>query len=333
MHKKYFLILSYFLSVSQVFSIQEYQQDTVNKSQNQLLPTPTTNLDEFHKQPLYTRDSVSSFLTRVYNHRHYSEKFLALNFSHVATLLSYTNQSLQPRAYIKMVLKLFSQKLKSTTFVNSYAFLELVSRMPELLRDYFPQNSEQETKDKFKACLYDFFLNNFKDLKKDPEQSLSTLADKMYHVSRTLKNNNDLPVTELQQCVLQFFEISLSKLVWSPEDNIDVWDSVKSIAYTLEALMHLNAIPNAESLDELYWTLIHRFCYFLEIAGTELKQNAFEVINSDMSTQKLSLWTLEERDALITPKEYHLRQRIFEAEVRCRAWHSGLITDMLPSIV
>jgi hypothetical protein len=329
--KKFFFLFTCALLIS-ISTHSGYQQDTVNNLQNQPLATPTDNLDEFYQQPQYTRESVSRFLTRIYNHRHYGEKFLAFNFTHMQTLLSYTRESIQPRAYIKMVLKLFSQKLKSATFVNSYALLQLVNQLPELLKSYCLKQSDQSAKDQFKKCLYDFFLHNFKDLKKDPERSLNSLTDTIYKISVT-QSDKDISVAELQQCIAQFLEISLNKLIWSPVDNKDVWDSVKNIALSLELLLHSNAIANTESLDELYWSLIYRFCYFLEIAGTELHQSAYEIIVSDLNSQKLSLWKLEERDAFITPKELYLKQRVFEAEVRSRAWHAGIITDMIAPIV
>lgn len=44
-------------------------------------------IKHFLKQPKYNESSITCFLKHTYNNSYYAEKFLALNFSHMTTLL------------------------------------------------------------------------------------------------------------------------------------------------------------------------------------------------------------------------------------------------------
>jgi hypothetical protein len=289
----------------------------------------TERLEVFFRPIKYTQSSIQCFLKHTFNNPNYAQRFLSLNFSHVYTFLSYTNQSELPRTYIKSVLKLFNQKLKSTTYINAYAFLELLDTMPDMLKNFFvPEKNLNDKKDLVKQCLYDFLLNNFKDLKENPDAALSSLSDKIIDITEN-KKQEDISIEELQYTISQFLDTALSKFIWSPEDQQEIWESVKITAHKLESLLINNMIPNTETLDDLYWSLIHRYCYFLEMAGSELKPDCYTVMNTDLATKKLSLWYLDEQEAYITTKAERLKHSLIDAEVRSRAFHAGLITDMI----
>ena len=66
--------------------------------------------------------------------------------------------------------------------------------------------------------------------------------------------------------LVDFLEIAMAKLIWSPEEHEKIWENVKAISRQLEVLIQHNILNDANDLDDLYWTLIHRFCFFLEIA-------------------------------------------------------------------
>lgn len=323
------ILYSITLFVVNLLAINHNNEFTMSKQ-----PIQSQDKTEFFlQQPKYSKDSIKDFLTNTYNDRQYAN-MLALNFRHINTFLSFSSLNSYPRTYIKTVLKLFSQKLKSSVFINSYAFSQLLFEFPTYFSKICTEEDDIYKKNKIKDTLYNFFLNNFAELKRDPETSLNKLSDKIYEISlEPNPQDEDITIAELSTAVVQFLEVSLSKLIWCPEDGDDVWKIFKSIANQLELLYKYNVIPNTESLDDLYWSLIYRFCYFLEIAGIELKHQNYALMTHDINNKKISIWYLDERDSCICTKAEYLKQAIFDADIRAHAYQSGMISDMIPSLV
>ncbi len=292
--------------------------------------SPKTIAHFFH-QPKYSASNIKCFLRHTYNHPAYAQKFLAVNFSHVKTFLSYTDKSPQPRGYIESVLSLFKQKIKVTPYINSYACIEFLEHMPSLMQEYFNEEKEKQEKiNNIKELIHEYLYSNFNRLKHDPEDTLNDMSEKIYDLTVEKPNEEtDISINKLQQTIISFLETSLNKLIWSPLDQKEIWESVKLIANQLEDLLLQNIIPNIETLDELYWTLINRFCYFLEISGNELNMESYELINNDIITQKSLLWTLKEREPHVTSKYRHLKYHLMLSEAKARAYSAGIIADVI----
>jgi len=117
----------------------------------------------------------------------------------------------------------------------------------------------------------------------------------------------------------------LSKLVWSPEDGEKTWNSVKDISYQLATLVDNNILVDINDLDDLFWTLTYRYCYFLEIAGSDLPLEFFEKVKNDITAQELLFLELEEEDNLFESKASYLTRSLFQAEVKSRAYKKGIV--------
>lgn len=288
-------------------------------------------LIHFFRQPKYTKSSYKCFLRHTYNHPHYAQKFLAVNFSHVNSFLSYSNKTNLPRSYIDAVISLFHQKFKSTYYVNAYAFLDFLNEFPNQISKFLNEKTEKEEKIKnIKNSIYNFLLKDFEKLKENPEKSLNEISEKIYNITLAKPDNKDvdISISKLQNTIMLFLETVITKLIWNPKDQNEIWESIKKISHQLEELLIQNIIPDIESLDGLYWTLINRFCYFLEISGTEIALNCYKIINNELTTQRSSLWTIPEREPFIRSKLNHLRQHLLNAEVKARAYQEGIITNM-----
>ena len=278
----------------------------------------------------FTRSGIGQFIKQTYNHSAYGQKFLAFNFFHSITLLGYACQSSQPRAYSKSVFRLFGQKLKSVQYINTFALLELLDKLPDLLKQHCADTQERSNKKELiKQHTYDFLLNQLDYLKENPEEALEQFADKIYTLTSTQTNcaEQDCTSAELQEAIAQFLEISISKLIWSHYDQVDIWRSVKLMGQQLETLTRAGLLKNSEVLDELYWTLITRFCYFLELSGTELNQEFYQVARHDIIQEKELLWSLPEQEAFITPKKKYLERALLAAQTKARAYTAGLVSN------
>jgi hypothetical protein len=304
--------------------------------EKQLIPHRLTLdiMELFFKQPKYTRSSIKCFLKHTYNNTRYAQNFLSLNFSHITTLTSYTDQSPLPRNYISRVFGLFAQKLKSTIYINSYVFNDFLASIVMPLKPYFDSQEEKKAKiEIIKDRLYAYLEHNYSTLKEDPESALRKLAQDIYEVLFEKHNpqTDDISITDLQHSLAHFLEISLSRLIWSPVDQEQVWESVKAIAAHLGQLHANHMLLDTEVLDELLWSLLYRFCYFLELAGNELSRECYLKIHRDLTSygEQIPFLLLKERETFITTKLDYLKHCMVTSEIKARAYQEGIIADMI----
>ena len=91
--------------------------------------------------------------------------------------------------------------------------------------------------------------------------------------------------------------------------------------------MEHHIINDLDDLDDLLWTLIHRFCYFLDIVRPELPSAFYEQIKDDLTNQQLALLTIEEQEPLIEPKNSYLLQAVIEGQARKQGAEKGLLLE------
>lgn len=327
---KYFLIISFISILSQykIFIKARTLSDKINQI-NYNNQDSSQDIDLFRKflVPIHANhSSIKKFLVNTFNSSYYGE-FLALDFSHITSLLSFYDQTQEPKRYIRSILRLFSQKIKSCSYINSYAFLKFLDQLSLILYPIFIDNTQSNVKQKYnhlhiksqiKECLYNYFLNNFQNFKKDPSQELEKLSVKLSSIAteNLNKDNNqdkDISNLELQHNIIRFLELVLNKLIWSPKDQTESWENLKSIAQRLEKLMINNIIPDIETLNENYWSLIQRYCYFLELFAILLKIETIESIAREVKDKNLPLWTLEEQESLTINKKACLKSVLLTA--------------------
>lgn len=313
---------------NQLYDNNQYYADKLNEERRLF--------NKFKNSVRPTHSSIKNFLTDTFNNTYYSE-FLALDFSHVLNFLSFARQTQEPNRYIRSILRLFSQKIKGTSYINAHAFLNFLDRLSVFLNT-LPTTSNQNNiypkqkniKPQIKNYLYNYFLSNFDKFKQNPEQELEKISADLSDVanqsllnnsSANLSNNmsSDISTENLQSHIIRFLELSLNKLIWSPQDQELSWNNLKTISSRLEKLMLNNIIPDMETLNELYWSLIQRYCYFLELAGSELKRESIEKIFNDLQDKQLPLWSLEEQETYTTNKKTYLKNALFTAKASSNA--------------
>ena len=274
-------------------------------------------------------EGIKNFLQQVYNRHEYIE-ILPTNLSHIIQFLRHGKKNNQSRAYVKSVVKLFSNKLKGVQYINAYAYSLMLAELPDLLNSYFlikRPSGLNKYKDTLNSILYQTFLAKYDFFKKSPQEFFDVLSQE---IIETLQHDlpmlsDDISTEELRNTLVRFLEIGINKLVWHPEEHDKIWGSVKAISRQLEALMENNIIDDANDLDDLYWTLIHRFSYFIDIAHESLPAKFFETIKTDIASEQLLLVELEEQEALITSKRDHLLHIVRGSLARKQGAAKGLI--------
>lgn len=274
-----------------------------------------------------TSAGITNFLKYMYNDPEYAQDFLPNDFSHLYQLLA----KKQTRAYAQSVLRLFSNKLKGSPYVNAHAFAYVVERLPQLLNPYFVVARDAEFEDvraKINNLLYARFLNKFDAFKQNPNAFFEDLSQEIVD---SLNNVNlevaDISMEELRKTALVFLEVGLGKLIWCPTDGLDTWKSVKTISDHLLKLSENNCLVDPDDMNDLNITLLERYCYFIDLAATNLPNNFFASIQQDMIKNPCKLFQLEEQESMIEPKLNRFKKALTLGQARKHAFQQGILTS------
>ena len=142
--------------------------------------------NDFYKPVVYSPDGIKQFLIRTYNQPIYGKDFLPNNFCHLIQFLQHGKQIGQTKSYARSVIRLFNNKLKSSSYINAYAFSQLLKELPHLLKDYFIIYKSNELLDSLKDSIYETlfgsFKNNFSSFKKSPTTFLENLSQEVLDI-------------------------------------------------------------------------------------------------------------------------------------------------------
>lgn len=256
--------------------------------------------------------------------------------SHMGTFLQQACSVDSSRGYAQLIFDLFANKFKGTEYLAAYQFETFVADLPdcmqssiniEKVQQYLRNPYNNETLfNRFTSIthniLYQQFSTKYDQFKANPDQFLLSIAEEITDIARA-----EAEVELLRHTVVRFLEICLSKLVWSPHDDIKTWESVKRIANQMAFLVERNIITDINHLDDLYWSLLYRYCYFLDIAGPLLSNSFFQAIKDDIATHQLLFLELEEQDPFMGSKLKHLQQTIMHTQARALIQKQGMTAN------
>ncbi len=268
----------------------------------------------------------------------YAQDILPNDFSYLQSMIEHGHRLPNRQEYLRSVMSIFSKIMMASPYINAYAFLGALEDLPGQLVPYFTCYKEVGSRqyrmgvdtdmfDRFKETvdnlLYIRFSSQYDIFKADPEKFLHGLAEQVVDMAK-----QELDTERLRITIKRFLELNISKLVWSPEEHDEIWDNVKSISRYLEVLMEKEIIVDLNDLDDMYWTLIHRFNYFLDITSTELPISFYQKIKKDIyQDSSLKMLKLEEQDICIQSKKEVFIASLLQAEARRRAFDIGVITE------
>lgn len=293
------------------------ENDFNHKSRNPFIPIE------------FTPGGLNYFFEYSYNEPWYKD-FLPNNFLHMTQFLQYGKNTKQNGAFLKSVLKLFSNKLKSCSYINSYAFLELLEIMPELTNQYFkaPEINifdQSENKKLISDLMYNNFLNNFSDFTKDPKIFLNNMSENILtslkiktYMTETVETNVDLE--HLRQSVAKFLELSIGKIIWAPQDHKNIWGLFYKLSKSIEDFSNKKIIDDIDNLDDIYWSLVYRFCDFLDLAGNELPIEFYANFNNKILSCQLQMFKIDEQEISITNKEAYIMQALLTNQAKAQAY-------------
>jgi hypothetical protein len=284
------------------------------------------------QQPIsFTRQGIKRYFKNVYNRSEYCTEFLPHSFCHLIEFLEYGNKTSQEAVYTQASFRLFANKVKATRYITANTLLDLLNKMPDLLERYFKQDNPSfviALKKQITNLFYDSFLHKFTTFKQSPESFLGDLSDEVLAlVERSDLIRNEVDREQLRQTLVRFLELSLDKVIWSPFDQEEVWESVKAISNQL-AVLKDRGILSYDDLNDVCKSLLERFCHFLDLAGSDLSLEAVNKIKEDIASGKVDMLELEEQEDFIETKADRISRSIRLTEAKIRARGFGILSEV-----
>lgn len=278
-------------------------------------PSKDQNLDLFSYflRPInFSKEGITHYFKYTYNHEKYTE-YLPYNFSHMIQFLEFGQTHNQSEAYAKSIIKLFLQKIKGCDFINSYSLITAMPKLADSLAPYMIKKEEtflQELQKSLKNRFSNIFSTYYSYFQKSPDAFLDALAEQIAKKTNEVQTQQHIDVEQVKKDILRFLEACMSKLVWSPKDAYDAWVSINELATQTELFLDKKLLSDVDAFDDLCWSLVHRFCYFIDIAAGDIPQEIFIQIINDIHNEKLILFQIEEQEDLITSKKDFLLKKI-----------------------
>jgi hypothetical protein len=264
---------------------------------------------------------MRNFFERIYNDPKYAEDVLPNDFSHFIQCLEYAQKRYKTRTHAQHVCKLFRNKMKDCLYINAASFALMLDNLIPILNNYMHDAEEQALtcwQKTIEKILYDAFMKNFASFKAQPLAFFNTLsgsiADTLYDQEQLL---NDITIAEFRNAITAFLDLGMNKLIWHPEDSMQTWKLLNNICDNVHQLSGNNIISENE-LQELFDTLVKRYCFFLDLVSEDLPLSFYDSMKKELAAHSFELLDCGELESCIESKRQRLSRAIIQAEARVR---------------
>lgn len=278
-----------------------------------ILSKKEADLVNFFYRPIdFSADGLNYYFKYVYNHPEYTH-YLPHNLSHMIQFLDHGQQTEQSEAFAASVIKLFMQKVKATPYIDAESFVEFLPKFADAMKPYLEKKDATFLNDVqvvLKDRLTHVFSKYFSYFQRNPDGFMTSLSEQLAKQTNQLCTTQHVEVAELKKDVLRFVELCANKLVWSSKDDMKVWYICNKLAHEVQQCLDKGVLSGSEAFDDGCWSLIHRFCYFLELSASTLSKDFYDQVLNDLKTKPLVLTSAEEQEDAITTKRSHLITRV-----------------------
>lgn len=277
---------------------------------------------------------VTDFLKLTFNHPLYARETLPYHFHDLQSLLNQGRIVPNPVPYSKALFKLFGNKVKGAPYISAYSLLEFLEQLPTSL-DYLKELKPLDVTsaryyDELHNLLYDAFLTKFDELKENPNVFFTMLTNNVISlVSKnltkpTIEITRNETIVDIQPLFVRFIDTTINKLMWNIKDPDTIWATTKGIATELEALYDKEFIGEFSDLDDLYWTLIHRFAVFLDLSATRLSLELLHEMHNEVVSGNLVFLSIQEQEPYLQTKKQVLEAALTSAISKRLSYEHGL---------
>lgn len=287
-------------------------------------------------------DSFLEYVKQVYNHRSYAE-YLSQDASHVVEFLQLGSELNLSADYMYVGMRLFYNKYKETEIVNDSVIRQLLPAIANHLGQYFSTQAEETPyanldfiKKHTEEVILHKFTEHFTRFQATPDTFIEELASDLasFYKQRehamtqalTKRDAKQESLIRLRQTTIRFFELTLNKSMWNMLEPDTIWPSFVEMATGLQGLAEQQVIDHMDDLDDLFWTLTHRFGYFVELAGAELPLDFYDKVEESLIGRSVHFLEMKEQDDGITSKKQVLIEMLLKGKTRSIAAQHGIIT-------
>jgi hypothetical protein len=100
-----------------------------------------------------------------------------------------------------------------------------------------------------------------------------------------------------------------------------------AIANQYQSLFESHLISSYEDLNLLIWSLLYRYGFFIECAGSQLHPDVYKTIQAELAERKHSFILLREQETEMTTKENYLLSTLMRGLTKSEAYSAGLKVD------
>ncbi|MFH1832291.1 MAG: hypothetical protein ABH827_05845 [bacterium] len=284
--------------------------------------------------------ALSNYIKEVFNKEGYAQT-LSQDGSHIVELLELAKDLNLDTLMIYTCLRLFYNKIKSWEVIDDTVILQTLDPMPRILESHIKPDDQVNTlsdlsfiKKLSEDMIMAKFSENFNFFETQPKQFISDLSTElsqavereMVKVKQTvdIKKDETEMRNRLKQLVVKFYEIALNKTIWNLYSFESIWASFMSIANGLELLVVHRIINHMDDIDDLLWSLVHRFCFFLDLQGGTLPPQFFQEVETDLVNGVVDFLEEPELDDAIKSKKEFLIDALINAKARAMAQNQSL---------
>jgi hypothetical protein len=308
-----------------------YRHDTVAHELQQRQLTEESKNDVFQK-------SFLKYIKDVYNKKDYALA-LSQDASHIKHFLDLSNEMSLDTHTVYVGMRLFYNKFKAAELVDDHVIAQLIETIPGSVERHFSTDFAPQTttdlafiKKNIESTLLSKLTDHIKEFQAAPDLFLSALAEELavyckQHIDNAQKQAFRVETRErLRQATFRLFDTILSKAIWDPKSNEGIWKSFTAIANSLQLLGNHGIINHMDDLDDLLWTLTHRFCFFLDLTGAALPVKFYHTVEHDLEHKAVFFLEFKEQDDGIVSKKETLAEALLKAKARSIAYEkSGII--------
>lgn len=231
--------------------------------------------------------------------------------------LAHSRHTSDPLTFSLRIIDLFHARMKEASWLSAYDVYEVVNALQEHVEPLFKKALDVRLANVEKT-LYRSLLTRFRDLKTNPEAFIHDVGVDILAIVDTSE------IARLRILCTSLIEGMLDRLIWSPEDSEETWQSVKDIADSLHGLYKSNIIADGPTLNHCLWSLLYRFCYIIETGSEDFPLEMYHVIKRDIVCGDSVLFAFaDDREGLMNSRAQWLRSVVIASEVRARQVREG----------
>lgn len=282
-------------------------------------------------QPLQSTTQFEKICSDL-NNPIYVEHILPSDFSHIQALLL---EAPNDGAYVQSIIRLFTNLLKRTPYINAYTFEIFIKQLPALLKQVMTLRKtdnvlkniqEVNIYNRFQAAVNDMLFTSlsskFYDFKQDPTRFLNNLSLSIVELAQ-----DEIMREQLRTSLIRFLEISINKLMWNPADFEATWYQTQTLADHCASLLKASIITDTSDLDDLYWSLIQRYTLFIKLNAMNIPSAFYTAIEKELDMREIPLLSLEEQESFIESKRTYFIRIIIDCKAKGLAYNQGLLTQ------